>query len=263
MSTSKRNPIAQAIDDGALVFISHSGGKDSQAMYCHLSTFVPADQIVVVHANLGVVEWSGVMDHIRDNISHELNVVKAAKTLLDMVEHRHATRPDVPPWPSPKHRQCTSDLKRGPIQKFIRAEMKRRGSLLAINAMGLRAAESSARAKRPVHQLNKTLSKAGRTVYDWNPIHEWSTAKVFNTISDCGQSPFWAYAKGNERLSCVFCIMGCKGDLRNGAEQNPELFAKYIELEERTGYTMFPTGSLAEKIGTPTGPEQFGLFTEE
>jgi DNA sulfur modification protein DndC len=249
------------IEQGALVFISHSGGKDSQAMYSHLMDSVPADQIVVVHANLGIVEWDGVMDHIKANISHELNVVRAAKTLLDMVEHRHATRPDVPPWPSPKHRQCTSDLKRGPIQKFIRHTMKARGATLAINAMGLRAEESSARAKRPVHQLNKTLSKAGRTVIDWNPIHEWSTTEVFAEIERAGQSPFHAYAEGNERLSCVFCIMGCAGDLRNGAEQNPELFNKYIELEERTGYTMFPTGSLAEKIGKPSRPIQGELFT--
>lgn len=246
----------EAIDSGALVFVSHSGGKDSQAMYAHLRGFVPADQIVVVHANLGEVEWSGVIDHIQKNIGHVLNVVKAGKTLLEMVERRHASRPEVPPWPSPKHRQCTSDLKRGPIQKFIRAEMKKRGSLLAINAMGLRAEESSARAKRPVWQLNKTLSKAGRTVHDWNPIHDWSTAKVFNTIRDYGQSPFWAYAKGNERLSCVFCIMGCDGDLRNGAEQNPELARKYIELERKTGYTMFASGSLAERIG----PKQDDLF---
>ena len=251
----------KAINDGALVFISHSGGKDSQAMYAHLKGLVPADQIVVVHANLGEVEWSGVMGHIRDTISHELNVVRAGKTLLEMVEHRFNTKPEVPSWPSPKHRQCTSDLKRGPIQKFIRHEMKRRGATLAINAMGLRAEESSARAKRDVWALNKTLSKAGRTVHDWNPIHSWSTAKVFNTISDVGQSPFWAYAKGNQRLSCVFCIMGCAGDLTNGAEQNPELFAKYIEMEKRTGYTMFPTGSLADKIAAPKAqPHQGELF---
>jgi DNA sulfur modification protein DndC len=249
----------EAIEAGAVVFVSHSGGKDSQAMYAHLRGIVPAAQIVVVHANLGEVEWSGVIDHIEANVDHDLNIVKAGKTLLEMVESRFEKRPEVPCWPSPKHRQCTSDLKRGPIQKFIRAEMKRRGSLLAINAMGLRAEESSARAKRPDWQLNKMLSKAGREVYDWSPIHDWSTAKVFNTISDYGQSPFWAYAKGNERLSCVFCIMGCEGDLRNGAEQNPELARKYIELEERTGYTMFASGSLAEKLA-PKSPKQQELF---
>jgi DNA sulfur modification protein DndC len=245
-----------AIEAGAVVFVSHSGGKDSQAMYSHLAAIVPAEQIIIVHANLGEVEWSGVISHIEENISHDLNVVKAGKTLLEMVERRHESRPEIPPWPSPKHRQCTSDLKRGPIQKFIRHEMKRRGATLAINAMGLRAEESSARSKRPVWQLNKTLSKAGRTVHDWNPIHHWSTEAVFQQIHQSGQSPFHAYKSGNERLSCVFCIMGCESDLRNGARQNPELAAKYIELEERTGYTMFANGSLADRLA----PKQTDLF---
>jgi 3'-phosphoadenosine 5'-phosphosulfate sulfotransferase (PAPS reductase)/FAD synthetase len=251
----------EMIDAGALVFVSHSGGKDSQAMYAHLRPRVPADQIVVVHANLGEVEWPGVMAHIEANIEHEMNVVRAGKTLLEMVERRHETRPDVPPWPSAQHRQCTSDLKRGPIYKFIRHEMKRRGATLAINAMGLRAEESSARAKKQPWLHNKALSKAGRTVYDWLPIHDWTTPQVFDEIAAAGQSPFHAYAEGNERLSCVFCIMGCEGDLRNGARQNPELARKYIELEQRTGYTMFPSGSLAEKLAgvIETKPEQMEL----
>ena len=255
------NDALEAINNGALVFVSHSGGKDSQAMYAHLRAFVPADQIIVVHANLGEVEWSGVVDHIESNIDHDLNIVKAGKTLLEMVEHRHQTRPDVPAWPSPKHRQCTSDLKRGPIQKFIRAAMKERGSLLAINAMGLRAEESSARSKRPVWALNKTLSKAGRTVHDWNPIHHWKTAQVFATIRQAGQQAFHAYQSGNERLSCVFCIMGCDGDLRNGARLNPELARKYIELEHRTGSTMFHNRSLESILSEHTAPEQGELFT--
>ena len=255
------------IERGALVFVSHSGGKDSQAMYSHLMATVPAAQVVVVHANLGAVEWSGVMDHIKANTSHPLNVVRAVwkdgteKTLLNMVERRHAARPDVAPWPSPQYRQCTSDLKRGPIQKFIRAEMKRRGATLAINAMGFRAEESSARAKRSTWSLNKDLSKAGRTVHDWLPIHDWTAAEVFAEIARAEQQPFHAYAEGNQRLSCVFCIMGCKGDLQNGAKQNPQLLAKYIELEQRTGYTMFATESLAARIETKHDqPHQKELF---
>lgn len=43
----------------------------------------------------------------------------------------------------------------------------------------------------------------------------------------------------NSRLSCVFCIMGCKPDLFNGAKNNPELFIMYVELEKEIGHTMF------------------------
>lgn len=246
---------AQAIAQGALVFVSHSGGKDSQAMYHEVCRQVPADQIVVVHADLGEVEWTGVQDHIRATISHELNVVRAqwadgtVKDLLGMVERRFETRPDAPSWPSSAYRQCTSDLKRNPIQKFIRAEMKRRNVYLAINAMGLRAEESSARAKRSTWSLNAALSKAGREVFDWNPIHGWSTAQVFEFIEANGQEAFWAYADGNERLSCVFCIMGCQGDLRHGAKVRPELAGKYVELERRTGYGLFgKDNTLAGKL---------------
>ena len=47
---------------------------------------------------------------IKDTIDHEFFVVQAGKTFFDMVEHRQM-------FPSPKNRQCTSDLKRGPIAK--------------------------------------------------------------------------------------------------------------------------------------------------
>lgn len=57
-------------------------------------------------------------------------------------------------------------------------------------------------------------------------------------IADAGQKPHPAYALGNQRLSCMFCIMGSRNDLRNAAKQNPELFARYVEVEKRTGYTM-------------------------
>lgn len=237
------------IEAGALVIVSVSGGKDSDAMYQELASWVPAEQLVCVHADLGTVEWPGVIEHIRETCRHPLAIVEAGKSLLDMVEHRHATRPDVPPWPSARYRQCTSDLKRGPIYKWIRAEMKRRGVTLAINAMGLRAEESSARAKRPTWKHNAELSKAGRTVYDWLPIHGWTTAQVFERIAAAGEAPHWAYAAGNERLSCMFCIMGCTGDLRNAAKHNPQLAERYIELERRTGFSMFPNATLAERLG--------------
>jgi DNA sulfur modification protein DndC len=227
------------VAEGALFYVSHSGGKDSQAMYNVLKNLIPPDQIVVVHANLGEVEWPGVIDHIKRNISHELNVVKAGKNFLEMVEKRGM-------WPSAAYRQCTSDLKRGPIFKFIRNDLKARNSTLAVNCMGLRAQESSARAKKEPFAYNKQESVNGRVirhVYNWLPIFHLTTGEVFEDIHEAGQKPFWAYEK-NERLSCVFCIMGCVNDLRHGAEQNPELFKRYVELEKKIGHTMFVRGKV-------------------
>ena len=193
---------------GGVFYISHSGGKDSQAMYAEVLSVIPKHQIKVVHADLGEIEWIGVQNHIRSNTVHSLNVVRAKKTLFDMVRHRSNTRPDVPSWPSSGQRQCTSDLKRGPIYKFIRNDMKASGHKLGVNCIGLRAEESSARAKKASWKQNAVLSRAGRSVFEWLPIHHYTERQVYDAISHAEQEPFWAYQEGNNRLSCVFCIMG-------------------------------------------------------
>lgn len=57
--TSKLNNLDKVNDlvsKGAMFVINHSGGKDSQAMYALVSKVVPADQIIVVHADLVAIE---------------------------------------------------------------------------------------------------------------------------------------------------------------------------------------------------------------
>jgi 3'-phosphoadenosine 5'-phosphosulfate sulfotransferase (PAPS reductase)/FAD synthetase len=254
--------IHELIERGAIFYISHSGGKDSQAMFILVTALVPADQIVVVHSDLGAVEHHGGQDHIRATIGDfELHVVCAGKDFFDMVERRHETRPDVCPFPSSATRQCTSDLKRDPIYKFIRHDMKARDSLLAVNVMGLRAGESPARAKKNPLAHNARLSKAGREIYDWLPIHDLNCVldlrfdpetmedDIFNVISAADQKAFWMYATGNQRMSCVFCIMASANDIQNGARHRPELFERLVNLEKSTGWTMFNGETLEERAG--------------
>ncbi|UPK45922.1 phosphoadenosine phosphosulfate reductase family protein [Paenibacillus pabuli] len=238
--------VQQLIDKGAIFYASHSGGKDSQDMYNEVSKYIPPDQIVVVHADLGEVEWVGVQDHIRSVIQHPLNIVGAKKTFLGMVEQRGM-------WPSAAYRQCTSDLKRGPIFKFIRNDLKARGTSIAVNCMGIRAEESTARAKKEPFRYNKAESCGHRDVWDWMPIFDRTTEQVFQSIAEAGQEPFWAYSDGNERLSCVFCIMGSVNDLQHGAKCNPELYRKYVELERKIGHTMFTKGKNPISLEEHTG----------
>ena len=57
--------ITELIDRGGLVAINHSGGKDSQAMTIRLvEAGIPRDQLLIVHATLGDVEWPGTISHI-------------------------------------------------------------------------------------------------------------------------------------------------------------------------------------------------------
>lgn len=241
--------VPQAIKDliarGAMFICNHSAGKDSQAMYAWLLRHVPRNQIEVVHAVLADVEWDGVIEHIESTIEHRLHTCQARRGLLQMIEERGM-------FPSPSIRSCTSDLKRGPIEKTIR----HMGHKLVVNCMGLRAQESSSRAKQTTLKFSERNSKAGREWYDFLPIHDWDIDEVWSMIEYVDQKPHNAYSKGMSRLSCCFCIMASKQDLTIAAQLNPTLYKRYVELERSTGQVMLmPT----KKHGRLTLPEVTGI----
>ncbi|WP_449557241.1 phosphoadenosine phosphosulfate reductase domain-containing protein [Huaxiibacter chinensis] len=241
MNTIPHQDINSLIKSGALFVSNHSGGKDSQTMLIKLLEVIPPQQIVVVHASLGAMEWPGALELAeKQAVDSALPfiVARARKTLLEMVERRFANRPEVPSWPSASTRQCTSDLKRGPIQREVRAYAKANGFKVIVNCLGLRAQESPGRAKRQAFRKNETDSNSVLTWYEWLPIHELKKDEVFASIREAGQEPHYAYALGNERLSCVFCIMASRNDLKNGGAHHPELLEQYAALEGKTGYTM-------------------------
>ena len=224
--------------DGALFVVNHSAGKDSQAMLIALRRFgVPDAQMLVVHADLGEVEWDGNLDHIRDTVGGlPVIVARARKTFFDMVEHRGR-------FPLPGYRQCTSDLKRDPIEREVRRYLKANPAFggKVVTCMGIRAEESANRAKAVPLRLNKRGCKAGRVWWDWLPIFDLSERDVFAMIADAGQQPHWAYAEGMTRLSCCFCIMGSTRDLTTAARLRPDLYRRYVETEKRLGHTLSPS----------------------
>lgn len=223
--------------------VNHSGGKDSQAMFLYLQTLIPKERLIVIHAHLPEVEWDGTIDHIKNTIGDsEFHIVQAGKTFFQMVEHRKM-------FPSPKNRQCTSDLKRGPIKKKIIEICNARGYNVVINCMGLRAEEGSSRAKRYPHgaYVNSNCNSK-RKWLDFLPIHSWSKDKVFEYIRENGQEPHWAYAAGMTRLSCMFCIMASKQDLITAARLNPEVASRYMETERRLDHTFLMPGKGGRKF---------------
>jgi len=230
---------------GAVFYCSHSGGKDSQVMYGLLNLLVPHDQLVVVHADLGEVEWDGVMEHIEATTFHPNNIVYGIRDFFAMVRLRGK-------FPAIQFRQCTSELKTKPIMQFIKRDMKARGAKLGVNCVGIRAEESTKRSeKKPISLCKDRMNIRTRTVITLYPIFDWLETQVFAFIKELGQQPHHAYSE-NKRLSCVFCIMGCKGDLEHGARKHPELARKIIALEREVGHTMFSrkkgAWSLAERI---------------
>ena len=239
--------VTDLIARGAMFVINHSGGKDSQAMFHFVRRHVPDAQIIVVHAVLPEVEWEGVSEHVHaTTCGLPVLTCQSRRTLLEMIEQRGM-------FPSPSQRQCTSDLKRGPIERTIRQT----GHKLIVNCMGMRAQESSSRSKLDTFKFSERNSKAGREWYDWLPIHTMLVEEVFAIIREAGQEPHWAYKAGMSRLSCCFCIMSSKADLTTAAKLNPTLYAKYVDLERRTGQVMLMP---SKKAGRQTLEQVTGII---
>jgi 3'-phosphoadenosine 5'-phosphosulfate sulfotransferase (PAPS reductase)/FAD synthetase len=185
-----------------------------------------------------------------------------------------------PFWPSLQNRYCTGH------QKTNQADKQLRQFSLVISAEGIRAKESPNRAKKspvsvrqgPTAKALKKLSPEDALAYrnttqklalTWYPIFYWSEEEVYRrcghstkerdhrrelyrqgrkeeALDGWGMHP--AYIYGNDRVSCVLCVLASLNDLRVGANHHPELLEHYIHLENK-GQATFKNGwSLKELL---------------
>lgn len=268
-----------ALAEFDLILINSSAGKDSQAMLTHLVELadeqgVDRDRLVVVHADLGRVEWQGTRALAEEQAAHyglRFEVVARAEDLLDQIVTRHLTlrgRGDTttPAWPSSTARYCTSDQKTSQVVKLMTREVtawRERAfedrPMRILNCLGIRAEESFARAKKsPLHR--DSASNGRREVTRWLPIFDWSEVDVWQTIACSGVRYHPAYAAGMPRLSCCFCVLAGRRELVLAAKLNPELAREYVAVEKRVGHTFKADVSMAQ-IAAEAGvdePSQLG-----
>lgn len=218
--------------------ISFSGGKDSQAMLAFICEKYPDHKKHVVFADTGW-EHDGIIEWCRQEAGRfglPLHVVRNPnKDFFKMVRHRKK-------FPGMSMRQCTSDLKTGPIMTWIRRNVK---DPVVINCVGLRAEESAARAKKPKLSRNKKESNSKRVIWNWNPIHDWSEYRVRGYLIEKGihLHPAYQYLK---RLSCRVCIFMNDHDLRQVKKNDPGAIELVSQVEKEIGFNMMARGSMLE-----------------
>lgn len=255
--------LIQEHGDNLAIVVNHSGGKDSQRMLGLIREHFPTVKTYAVMADTGFehVKPVSAEEFARTSAARyglDLHVVRNPnKTYLEMVERRGM-------FPSSATRQCTSDLKRGPIQKFIRHLTEK----VIINCTGIRAAESSARAKQTPWKLDEGMSKAGRQVYNWMPIFGESLDDVLQWHWKTGNPLHPVYApayhvdgtKGGylRRLSCRLCIFSTKADIKAIYENDREAFDLVANLETKMNFTMRSGVSLFQIIGQDDDGKQYG-----
>ena len=56
--------VPQEVKNAQAIFVNHSGGKDSQAMLAYLISLGLKEKLVVVHSDLGEMEWEPMSNFI-------------------------------------------------------------------------------------------------------------------------------------------------------------------------------------------------------
>jgi 3'-phosphoadenosine 5'-phosphosulfate sulfotransferase (PAPS reductase)/FAD synthetase len=241
--------IRSMIAGGAPVAIGVSGGKDSQAaalsVFEHLDRTGHAGPRILVHADLGTVEWRAslpVCQELADHLGSELVVLRRRRgDLMDRWESRWqssvtryqglSTVTLIPCWSTPSMRFCTSEMKTHPIEAMLK---RRFPNQTIVNVTGVRRAESRRRAKLAI-----TDPGSNGRFWNWRPILHWNEDEVFACIARHGLEPHPAYHQfGMSRVSCRFCIMSSLPDLIAAArqEETHDLYRRVVSLEIRSGF---------------------------
>lgn len=248
--------IADLLAADAPVAIGVSGGKDSCAAAIatveHLRAIGHRGEVVLIHADLGRVEWDDSLptcERLAAFLGVELLVVRREKG--DMMDRwlqrwrdnvrRYAQLSCVTiilPWSTPGMRFCTSELKSQPMAAAL---ARRFPGKRIISACGVRREESKDRSDAPTSEENDLLDKKtlGTTGVDWNPIAAWTEDDVFAYCAARGFVMHEGYTRfGMSRISCAFCIMANGSDLAASAS-NPAhtaLLREMVDLEIASGF---------------------------
>lgn len=233
--------------------VNHSGGKDSTRMLGFVRRRFPGSATYAVMADTGFEHQKPISaaEFARERCAEfglELILVRnPRRTYLEMIEQRGM-------FPSAKFRQCTSDLKRGPIEKYVRSLHHR----VIVNCIGIRAEESNARSRLSPLELNRSLTTRARTVYNWLPIFDQTLGEVltWHWVNAIRLHPVYVpeYHKDGttggylRRFSCRVCIFSTDADLRAIHEHDREAFNVVSNLETKLGFTMRAGASLVQIV---------------
>jgi 3'-phosphoadenosine 5'-phosphosulfate sulfotransferase (PAPS reductase)/FAD synthetase len=226
------------------VVLNSSAGKDSQAMLdvvverCDRAG-VPRRNLVVVHADLGRVEWPGTRQLAEAQARcYGLDFVAVSRPQGDLLDHIAARGM----FPSPAARYCTSNHKRDQCHKVLTrltAQALAEGvppPVRVLSCLGLRAEESPCRARRPPFAPDLAASNSKRQLDVWLPLHGWSADQVWARVRSSGVPHHRAYELGLPRLSCCFCIFAPRPALLLAGQHNPALLDEYVAVERRIGH---------------------------
>lgn len=195
----KAEPLALKMHPGGF-YLAFSGGKDSQVLY-HIAKM--AGVKFNAHFNLTTLDPPELVYFIRDHYP-DVEVHRPEMSFVQLIKHKKML-------PLMQARYCCAYLKEG-------------GGAGTCTLIGIRAAESSRRAKRNEVEIsgykfagsldqfniyNETahVCIGGKDKVMISPIFNWTDADVWNFIRGNGIEYCKLYDEGYHRIGCIFCPM--------------------------------------------------------
>ena len=218
-----------------VVIASVSGGKDSTAMCLHF--IEQGIQFRPVFIDTGW-ESASTYEYLRgylpgvigpiEWIRSEVELSEELEPLALAFEERLGHYSAMVRWclhkamfPSRLRRWCTDHTKTKPMRAYLQGLDDE-----PINAVGVRAGESAARAKLTEREWSD--------FYDceiWRPIHSWTEQEVIDIHTRHGIRPSPNYLVGATRVGCWPCIYAAKKEIHLIAETDPERIELIQDLE--------------------------------
>lgn len=186
-------------------YLAFSGGKDSQCVY-HLAKL--AGVKFRAHMNVTTVDPPELMHFVRTHYP-DVELHRPAENFYQLIERKKML-------PRANRRFCCSELKEG-------------GGVGTVVLTGVRATESSRRARRqeaevfrprrtraqPVDLFDLNAERqhlciGGRDKISLQPIFRWTDADVWNFLRGNGIEYCRLYDEGFRRIGCIFCPMSTR-----------------------------------------------------
>lgn len=202
-----------------IVVASVSGGRDSTAMSLYLTERGIEHRRMFMDTGW---EHPATYEYLRGPLTKALGPIEETRGELDflgLVKKKGL-------FPSRVMRFCTTELKVFPAQRFINALVEREGRD-AINAVGIRRAESKARSQMAEWEWSETFD-----VEIWRPLVTWTREDVDAIHKRHGIEPNPLYGMGATRVGCWPCIHARKGEIALVADVDPGRIEQIAELEQ-------------------------------